>query len=74
MFETARTHARRRRRPADRGILLIFGLITPEPPTLVMYILCQCIYYDEYNKADIPEFRASVVSFLRIMSLYCHFI
>ena len=55
MFETTRTHTRRRRRPTCHGILLIFGLITPEPPALVMYILCPCIYYDEYNKADVPE-------------------
>ena len=39
MFETIRTHTRQRRRPASHGILLIFGLITPEPPALVMYIL-----------------------------------
>ena len=38
MFEATRTHVSQRERPAGHGILLIFGLITPEPPALMMYI------------------------------------
>ena len=38
MFESTKTHVSRRRRPAGRGILPIFGLTILEPPVLKMYI------------------------------------
>ena len=66
MFESTKTHVSRRRRPTGRGILLIFGLITPEPPALVMYILCQCIMMNIIKPTSLMIFRASVISFLRI--------
>ena len=54
-FETTRTHAHRRRRPAGRGILLIFGPTILKPPALMMYIVTWCIYCKQYNKVGIPD-------------------
>ena len=39
MFESTKTHVNRRRRPAGRGISLIFGLTILEPQALLMYIV-----------------------------------
>lgn len=57
IYENTRIHAFRRRRPVGPGILLIFVLITPEPPALVFVhtFVCVYIFYDQYNKAGIPD-------------------
>ena len=38
MFESTKTHVSQRKRPAGRGISLIFGLTILEPTALMMYI------------------------------------